>query len=87
MIDPIGTNYDRIIGQWDQNGISAVDTEKLRLAYGIGSTVYVQSDHSGNGNGTLGDPYGNLAQARQKCAKDSRIVVLSKDGTWLMVQN
>jgi hypothetical protein len=87
VIDPIGTNYDRVIGQWDQNGISDGDAKKARLTYGIGSTFYVQSDHSGDGNGTLEDPYRDLAQARQKCAKDSRIIVLSKDGTWLMVQN
>jgi hypothetical protein len=34
VIDPIGTNYDRVIGQWGANGISAVDGEKARLLYG-----------------------------------------------------
>lgn len=87
VIDPIGTNYDRVIGQWDQNRISAGDAEKARLAYGMGTTVYVQGDHQGAGSGTLEDPYRDLAQARQKCAKDSRIIVLSQDGTWFMVQN
>lgn len=34
VIDPVGTNYDRVIGQWDDNGISAGDTEKARRVYG-----------------------------------------------------
>jgi len=34
VIDPIGTNYDRIIGQWDENKISGTDAEKARLVYG-----------------------------------------------------
>ena len=34
VIDPVGTNYDRVIGQWDDNGISAADAEKARLVYG-----------------------------------------------------
>jgi len=34
VIDPVGTNYDRVIGQWDDHGISATDAEKARLAYG-----------------------------------------------------
>lgn len=35
VIDPVGTNYDRVIGQWDENKISATDAEKARLVYGI----------------------------------------------------
>lgn len=35
VIDPVGTNYDRIIGQWGDNGVSALDAEKVRLAYGV----------------------------------------------------
>ena len=35
VIDPVGTNYDGIIGQWGNNGISALDTEKVRLVYGV----------------------------------------------------
>lgn len=40
VIDPVGTNYDRVIGQWDENQISATDAEKARLVYGskTGST-------------------------------------------------
>ncbi len=34
VIDPVGTNYDRVIGQWDENQISATDAEKARLVYG-----------------------------------------------------
>jgi hypothetical protein len=34
VLDPIGTNFDRVIGQWTENGISAIDAEKVRLIYG-----------------------------------------------------
>jgi len=34
VLDPVGTNYDAVIGQWDMNGISAGDAEKMRLIYG-----------------------------------------------------
>jgi hypothetical protein len=34
VIDPVGTNHDRIIGQWDDNRISATDAEKARVVYG-----------------------------------------------------
>jgi len=34
VLDPVGTNYDRVIGQWADNGISKLDAEKARLAYG-----------------------------------------------------
>jgi Astacin (Peptidase family M12A) len=34
VIDPVGTNYDSVIGQWTDNGISATDAEKARLVYG-----------------------------------------------------
>jgi hypothetical protein len=35
VIDPVGTNYDGVIGQWGDNGISALDAEKARLVYGL----------------------------------------------------
>jgi hypothetical protein len=35
VIDPIGTNYDGVIGQWTDNKISRLDAEKLRLVYGV----------------------------------------------------
>lgn len=34
VIDPIGTSYDGVIGKWTDNGISAIDAERARLAYG-----------------------------------------------------
>jgi len=37
VIDPLGTNYDRVIGQWGDNGISASDAQKVRLIYGTNS--------------------------------------------------
>lgn len=35
VIDPVGTENDKVIGQWDANGISAIDAEEVRLVYGI----------------------------------------------------
>jgi hypothetical protein len=34
VIDPVGTEFDGVIGQWTDNGISATDGEKARLVYG-----------------------------------------------------
>ena len=34
VIDPIGTEFDKVIGQWGDNQISKGDAEKLRLVYG-----------------------------------------------------
>ena len=34
VIVPIDRQNDALIGQWDSNGISVVDAEKIRLAYG-----------------------------------------------------
>ncbi|EEF57237.1 M12 family metallopeptidase [Pedosphaera parvula] len=34
VIAPLGKEYDKVIGQWGDNGISATDAEKARLAYG-----------------------------------------------------
>lgn len=34
VLDPIGTNYDGVIGQWDANGISAIDAEEVQIVYG-----------------------------------------------------
>jgi len=34
VIDPVGTKFDRVIGQWTDNGVSVGDAEKLRLVYG-----------------------------------------------------
>jgi hypothetical protein len=87
VIDPIGTNYDRVIGQWDQNGISAGDGERARRAYGISRTVYVQRDREGDGTGTLENPYHDLAQAQRQRAKDSRIISFSSTGSWSVLQH
>jgi hypothetical protein len=34
VIEPVDKQYDRVIGQWTMNGISALDAEKARLVYG-----------------------------------------------------
>jgi hypothetical protein len=34
VIDPIGAEFDKVIGQWTTNQISAGDAERLKLAYG-----------------------------------------------------
>jgi len=34
VIQPVDKKYDRVIGQWGDNGISALDAERARLAYG-----------------------------------------------------
>jgi hypothetical protein len=39
VIDPLGTNYDPVIGQWTDNGISAIDADKARLVYGTNDAV------------------------------------------------
>jgi hypothetical protein len=33
VIDHVGTNYDRVIGQWDENKIRATDVEKARSVH------------------------------------------------------
>lgn len=34
VIDPVGDEFDKVIGQWTDNKISKGDVEKLRLVYG-----------------------------------------------------
>ncbi|MFO1487117.1 MAG: M12 family metallopeptidase [Verrucomicrobiota bacterium] len=34
VIDPVGTNYDGVIGQWTDHGLSAGDAERARRVYG-----------------------------------------------------
>jgi hypothetical protein len=34
VIDPVGSEYDAVIGQWTDNQISEGDAEKVRLVYG-----------------------------------------------------
>lgn len=82
VIDPVGTNWDRVIGQWSENGISTTDAERLREAYGIGRTIYVGSRTAENGLGTLAHPYPDLLQARRATPKNARIILLSADGSF-----
>ncbi|MCC7374044.1 MAG: hypothetical protein IT581_05280 [Verrucomicrobiales bacterium] len=35
VIDPVGTEFDSVIGQWTDNKISQGDAEKVRLIYGV----------------------------------------------------
>jgi hypothetical protein len=35
VISPVDPKYDGVIGQWTDNGLSALDAEKARLAYGV----------------------------------------------------
>ena len=39
VIDPVGTEFDGVIGQWGDNRISAGDALKARLVYGTNSPV------------------------------------------------
>jgi hypothetical protein len=34
VLSPVDKKYDRVIGQWTDNGISPLDAEKARLVYG-----------------------------------------------------
>jgi hypothetical protein len=34
VIDPVGTEFDKVIGQWTDNHISKGDAEKVRMVYG-----------------------------------------------------
>ncbi len=34
VIEPVDIKFDRVIGQWTDNGISKLDAEKVRLVYG-----------------------------------------------------
>jgi hypothetical protein len=34
VIDPVGGEFDRVIGQWDDNKLSATDAEEARSVYG-----------------------------------------------------
>jgi hypothetical protein len=37
VIDPVGGEHDRVIGQWDENKISPTDAEEARIVYGTKS--------------------------------------------------
>lgn len=39
VISPVDKKYDSVIGQWDENGISQLDTEKVQLIYGTNTVT------------------------------------------------
>lgn len=43
VIDPVGRNFDKIIGQWSTYGISPGDAEKARLAYGTNHVIQIKT--------------------------------------------
>ena len=82
VIVPVGTNHDRVIGQWSRNGISPTDAEKTRRAYDAGQTVYVRVAAMETGAGTLAKPYSSLVRARRLGPKKRRFIVLADDGSY-----
>lgn len=82
VIDPIGTQFDKVIGQWAENKISKTDGERTRLAYGIGQTIYVAVGAMAPGQGTLIRPYQSLSEARSQRHVAGRIIVLAEDGSF-----
>ena len=82
VIDPVGTNWDRVIGQWSDNGISRLDEERARLAYGTGKSIYISSAGPTDGSGTLASPYPDAARAHRSAPKSGRFIILSPDGSF-----
>jgi hypothetical protein len=82
VIDPVGTNFDSVIGQWADNRISKTDTERAQLAYGTGQTVYVCSSGAIPGHGTLEHPYKSLTDARRHRPANARTIILIQDGSF-----
>jgi hypothetical protein len=82
VIDPVGTRFDAIIGQWSDNKISQGDAERARLAYGTGKTVYIRARAKSPGAGTLAEPYATLSEARHVTSNGIRFILLSEDGTF-----
>ena len=80
VLDPVGTKFDRVIGQWSDNQISRIDAERARLAYGIGKTVYVSAAGSNTASGTLDRPR-SLAEARRQGSANDRFIVVAPDGS------
>jgi hypothetical protein len=54
VIQPVDKKYDGVIGQWDDNGISPLDAEKLRLIYGARAVASPKVDtvNQTSGRGT-----------------------------------
>jgi Astacin (Peptidase family M12A) len=86
VIDPVGSEYDKVIGQWSDNGISSTDGQKARLAYGTAQTVYILSGAPGQASGTLSSPYRSVAGAREAVHAKARLVLLGSDGSFSIVQ-
>jgi len=86
VIDPIGTKYDPIIGQWSDNKISTTDAEKARLAYGVAKTIYVREASQEGGTGTLEKPFNNLVEARRRTPSGARFILLATDGSFSSVR-
>lgn len=82
VIDPVGTNWDRVIGQWSENGISPTDRERARLAYGVARSIYVKPGAAEEGSGTLARPYRDLTRARRDAPARCRFVLLANDGSY-----
>jgi hypothetical protein len=45
VIEPVDKTYDSVIGQWTDNGISALDAEKARLIYGTKASSSAHPNH------------------------------------------
>ena len=86
VLDPVGTKFDRVIGQWGDNQISRGDAEKARLAYGVGKTVYVSMAATNTGSGTLDHPYPSLEEARRHGDASDRVIILTPDGSWAVAR-
>ena len=82
VLDPIGTKFDRVIGQWTENQISRIDAKKAQLAYGLGKTVYVASGVGSGGSGTLAHPFPSLADARHEGKATDRYILMAPDGSF-----
>jgi hypothetical protein len=82
VLDPIGTKFDSVIGQWADNQISRIDAERARLAYGVGKTVYVSEGASNAGSGTVDHPFTSLAEARRHGGANDRLILVAKDGSF-----
>jgi hypothetical protein len=87
VIEPREKFYDRVVGQWTDNGLSLLDGEKARRAYGSAPSIYVGPGSANEGGvGTLENPYASLVQARRSGLMNARYIVLSDDGNFSLAQ-
>lgn len=82
VIDPVGTDYDGVIGQWTRNGISALDGRRSCDAYGTGKTIYIRAAESAQGDGTLTRPFATLEQAHKAAPANARFIILSGENSF-----